>query len=301
MSVDLKTFTLSPPQLQDVPDELPDRYGVRLRMLRLDALHPQISGNKWYKLRLNLMAAREQGFTRLLSFGGAYSNHLYALAAASELFGFESVAVLRGEIVTPLNSTLRFASEQGMHFHPVSRSDYRRRNDPDFIAELLAQYPDSFVIPEGGANALGMRGCMEIVSALDWEVKDSARRLLTLACGTGTTLTGIVSGQGNNCRVLGFSALKGGGFLADEVRAGLDLLGEEARRPWSLDLDAHGRGYGKSDADLDSFMSAFAMRTGVRLDHVYTGKMMRRVYALIESGQIEQGTEVIAIHTGGLR
>ena len=301
MTVNLNTYSLAPPQLQDVPDELPQRHGISLRMLRLDALHPQISGNKWFKLRHNLLAAREQGFSRLLSFGGAYSNHLYALSAAAKLFGFEAVAVLRGELITPLNSTLQFAADQGMHFHPVSRSDYRRRDDPEFIAQLLAQYPDTYVIPEGGANALGMRGCMDIVSALSWKETNSDRRLLTLACGTGTTLSGIVGGAGSDFRVLGFSALKGGGFLKDEVVAGLKLLGEEGKRPWDIDLNAHGRGYGKSDADLETFMAGFSQRTGVELDHVYTGKMMRRLYALIESGQIARGTEIIAVHTGGLR
>jgi len=301
MKIDLESFSLNTPVLQDVPDALPQHYGVRLRMLRLDTLHPQISGNKWYKLRLNLITAREQGYKRLLSFGGAYSNHLYALAAAGEVFGFDTVGIIRGELVTPLNSTLAFAQAQGMLLHSVSRSDYRLRNNPAFIKTLQDQFGDCYVIPEGGSNELGMRGCMDIPTAFDWDQADVTKRLVTLACGTGATLTGIAASPGSQYRVLGFSALKGGDFLNVDVQSGLDALNETAKRPWQIDLLAHGRGYGKTDAELDLFIQDFESRTGIPLDPIYTGKMMRRLYALIATGEIEQGTEIIAIHTGGLR
>jgi 1-aminocyclopropane-1-carboxylate deaminase len=301
MISDLDSFSLDSPVLQDVPDALPQDYGVRLRMLRLDTLHPQISGNKWYKLRLNLISAREQGYRRLLSFGGAYSNHLYALAAAGKVFGFETIGILRGELVTPLNSTLAFAQAQGMVLHSVSRSDYRLRNDPAFIKSLVDQLGDCYVIPEGGSNVLGMRGCMDIPTAFDWDQADVTKRLVTLACGTGATLTGIAAAPGSQYRLLGFSALKGGEFLKADVQYGLDAMNETAKRPWQIDLLAHGRGYGKTDAELDLFIQDFELRTGIPLDPIYTGKMMRRLYALISAGEIAPGTEIIAIHTGGLR
>ncbi|MDX1489781.1 MAG: pyridoxal-phosphate dependent enzyme [Pseudohongiellaceae bacterium] len=279
-----------------------DSYGVHLRMLRLDQLHPQVSGNKWFKLRLNLQAAREQGYTRLLSFGGAYSNHLYAMAAAAKLFDFEAVAVIRGELVEPLNSTLQFLQDQGVVLHSVSRSDYRRRYNEDYLRALLRQYPGSYVIPEGGSNALGVRGCMDIPQSFQWQQETLPRkRIVAVACGTGATLAGLVAAQEGDYRVLGFSALKGGQFLQQDVLKHIEAAGEQEHHDWRIDFEAHGRGYGKSDSDLERFIDDFAHRNEVLLDQVYTAKMMRRLYALIKQGQIEVGSEIIAIHTGGLR
>ena len=180
------------PTLDPIDDPVLRERNIDLRMLRLDRIHPQISGNKWYKLKLNLLAAQSQAAHTILSFGGAYSNHLVALAAASKLSGLRSIGVIRGEAPKVLNPALRFAQQQGMTLHFVSRSDYRNKEDPEFIELLEQRFGNFYLIPEGGSNLLGIKGCAEIADHLRWQRKDSPH-LVLMACGTAATLTGVVS------------------------------------------------------------------------------------------------------------
>lgn len=294
---------LLPPVLQVVDDDVPKAAGVSLRMLRLDLIHPLISGNKWYKLRRNLDVATKQGQSTLLSFGGAWSNHLYALAAAGKAFGFKTIGVVRGELAQPLNPVLAFARQQGMTLHPVSRSDYRHKDTAEFQSHLHHQYGDFLSIPEGGGNVPGVLGCTAIVDHLAWTAPPHQRHLW-LACGTGATMAGTLGGLAENptneCHVSGVCVLKGGLFLVRQIA---DLISRSGLRDpgnWQIHVDDHCGGYAKTTPELLDFIMSFHSRTGIPLEHVYTGKLMFALYKGLAAGAISRGSEIIAIHTGGI-
>lgn len=287
------------PVLDSIEDPLLRARDIELRMLRLDGIHPLISGNKWYKLKHNLLAARAQSALTVLSFGGAYSNHLVALAAASKACGLRSIGIVRGEEPRVLNPALQFVQQQGMTLHYVSRSDYRDKEDPAFIRALERRLGPFYLIPEGGSNLLGIKGCAEIAAHLRWE-RDAAPRAVVMACGTAATLTGVVSAVPSDCEVIGVSVLKGADTLSPQVAAWLGQLASKPAAQWSIKTGYHHGGYGRSSLALDAFIDGFGARTGIPLEPVYTGKMMWGLYQMIESGQIAQGTQVIALHTGGL-
>lgn len=278
---------------------------MSLQILRLDLLHPLVSGNKWYKLRLNLQAARELGHDTVLSFGGAYSNHLHALAAAGSIQGLKTIGVVRGEAVVPSNATLTFARQQGMQLYHVTRADYRTKNSPTFIARLHERFGDFFLIPEGGANVAGVQGCADIAELLNWSAPVAAtssvsERVVALACGTGTTLAGLLLGRREDYRILGVSALKGD-FLENDVHTALEACGVADPGNWHITQEWHGGGYARFNPELLDFIRGFQHRTGIPLEPVYTGKLLLGLYRMMERGDFARGTEIIAIHTGGLQ
>ena len=283
--------------VQEVEDpELKDS-GIRLLMKRDDMIHEHISGNKWRKLKYNLREAAEQSHHTLLTFGGAYSNHISATAFAAHKAGFSSVGVIRGED-DATNPTLKFSREHGMQLHFVSREDYRRKNEDDFIDELEGKFGRFFLVPEGGANGLGVRGCAEILPEIDVEFD-----VVCCAAGTGTTLAGRALTLKENQKLLGFPALKGVEFLKEEVER---LMAESALRlPSTVDsqliTDYHFGGYAKMKPELLDFIKGFQERTGIPLDPIYTGKMMFGIYDMLRNGHFKEGTTILAIHTGGLQ
>ncbi|GAB2832871.1 pyridoxal-phosphate dependent enzyme [Actinocorallia aurea] len=275
--------------LPDVPPTplvpiVDDRLGgVRLLLKRDDLIDPQIPGNKWRKLRHNLAEAAAQGHDTLLTFGGAYSNHIRATAAAGRRCGFRTIGIIRGEEHAPLNPVLEFATAQGMELRYVSRTAYRDKPVP----------PGRFyVLPEGGSNGLAVRGCVELAEEIT-EPYD----VLCCPVGTGGTLAGLSLGLRPGARALGFAVLKGGGFLADEVRR---LQAEHGRtsESWSLRTDFHHGGYARTTPELTAFTADFTTRHGVRLDPIYTGKMLFGVYTMAATGELPPGTTVIAVITG---
>lgn len=294
-------------------DPLPNYHDVELGVLRLDALDPVISGNKWFKLKHNLLKAREEQYTRLLSFGGYYSNHLHALAAAGQRFGFSTVGIVRGEAPTHYNPTLLDLQRFGMQLRFISRSDYRKKNQTEFLAALLAEWDPCYLIPEGGRNALGVLGCEEIAAAI-YQQNNYRPDFIVLSCGTGTTLAGVIRGVAGRSHVIGIAALKGATFLEQDV---LDLIGETAgfessrqqshsfeetgHHRWHIEYDYAFGGFAKIDAVLLEFMTGFEQETSIRLDPVYTGKMLFAVYDLIKRVVIPAGAKVLLIHTGGLQ
>jgi 1-aminocyclopropane-1-carboxylate deaminase len=307
-------FTTGPNPLviQTINDPLLLRRQIDLRVARLDLLHPVLGGNKWFKLIPNLQLARATGARTLLSFGGAYSNHIHALAAAGALSGFQTIGIIRGEIPEPLNPTLAFARGQGMTLVPVSRSEYRLRHNPGYLADLLKRFgSDVFPIPEGGANLSGVRGCREIANVLSGVIPDLHESELVLACGTGTTLAGLVAGlqslqSGRNPvatvgQVRGFAVLKGADFLRDDVKAWLQRLDVDPDSGWSLETDYHCGGYARCPPHLESFIDSFRERHGIPLDPVYTGKLAWAVYTRIEQGGWAPGSRIILLHTGGMQ
>lgn len=282
-----------PSPLAELHDDRVARHGVRLLLKRDDLIHPELTGNKWRKLKYNLEAARDYGARTLLTFGGAYSNHIRAVAAAGHYFGFATVGVIRGEEHLPLNDTLAYAVSRGMRLAYLDRGTYREKMKPEVIRRLREEFGDFYLVPEGGSNALAIPGCAELVEEI-------AERFDVICCpvGTGGTLAGIASALGEGQRAIGFSVLKGGDFLRDDVAAlQVEALGM-ATSNWSIKTGFHFGGYAKSTADLHEFIDEFEKRHGIRLDWVYVAKMMFGVFTLIERGAFTAGTVIVAVITG---
>ncbi|MCC3153605.1 pyridoxal-phosphate dependent enzyme [Hymenobacter sp. BT770] len=290
--------------LQEIDESAASAHGVRLLLWRDDMAHPDLPGNKARKLKYNLAAAREQGHHTLLTFGGAYSNHIAAVATAGRLFGFETVGLIRGDVPAPgaalagLNPTLAQAAADGMALHYLDRSTYRRRSEPDFIAEQLARFGPAYVLPEGGTNILALRGCAELVAEIQARTDFDA---LAVAAGTGGTLAGLLTGLAGRQQAVGVAALKNGGFLRAEVDALTQQAVGQVFTNYALHTDYHFGGYAKYSAELLKFIELFRARHGVLLDPIYTGKLLFGVLDLIRQGHFRRGSTVVTIHTGGLQ
>ncbi|MDH7945133.1 pyridoxal-phosphate dependent enzyme [Pseudohongiella sp. SYSU M77423] len=283
------------------------RRDVQLRLFRLDLVDRVLGGNKWFKLYQNLTQARQAGATTLLSFGGAWSNHLCALAEAGQRYGFRTIGIIRGELPDSLNPALQFVISRGMHLVPVSRTDYRQRHDPVFIKQLLDQHGPAWVIPEGGANLAGVEGCQRLASLLLEQVADLAGSEICLACGTATTLAGLVAGLQSSSlspaiKVTGHVVLKGGEPLTAEVAGWLQQLGADPHDAnWCLDTqDAHFGGYAKQPQSLLDFIADFSEQHDVPLEPVYSGRLLAAIFTRLERGDYPPGTRLLALHTGGL-
>ncbi len=270
--------------------------GVTLWVKREDLLHPQISGNKWRKLKYNLQEAGQQGHHSLLTFGGAYSNHIAATAAAGKEYGFHTIGIIRGEEHLPLNPTLSFATSCGMQLHYISREEYRHKSDPAFLDELQEKYGKAYLLPEGGTNLLAVKGCTEIVA--DMPVAFSH---ICCAMGTGGTLAGIVAGLAGDKAILGFPALKGGDFLRQEVEELVQAYCGKSYSNWQLVTQYHFGGYAKVKPELLHFMQQFKEQHHIQLEPIYTGKMMYGLFDLIRQGHFPRGSRIVAVHTGGLQ
>jgi len=281
--------------LQEIRDPRRAEHNVRLYLKREDWIHPWVAGNKWRKLKYNLLRARELDHHTLLTFGGAYSNHILATAAAGDLFGFRTIGIIRGEAHAPLNPVLARAQSHGMALHYMARSTYRRKTDPAVLDALRRRYGRVYLIPEGGSNALAVRGCREIVAEID-VVFDT----ICCACGTGGTLAGLVAGMDARQRALGMAVLKGKKFLDAAVR---DLLPpvQRTRRNWAVCYDYHGGGYAKQMPGLLEFIEHFHAQHEIRLDPVYTGKMLMGLFDLVQRGAFAPGSTIVALHTGNYR
>lgn len=277
----------------EVEDPLLSSKGVRLLVKREDLIHPHISGNKWRKLKYNILKAREEGKSILLTFGGAFSNHIAAVAFAGKEFGFRTIGLIRGEAVKPLNPTLSFATDCGMELHFIDRESYRMKQRPEFIGALEKQLGDFYLLPEGGANPLGVKGCEEILDDTDFHYD-----VVCCACGTGTTLAGIINSvKSSGVKVLGFPALKGAEFLYDDIRQMLN----GSSVSWELCCNYHFGGYAKTTPELMEFIEDFEKRSNIPLEPVYTGKMFFGIFDMVSKGEFPEGTIVLAVHTGGLQ
>ncbi|MEH2284016.1 MAG: pyridoxal-phosphate dependent enzyme [Nostoc sp.] len=303
------SLTFFSPPLQQINSEIARRAGVDLYVLRLDLMHPLVNGNKWFKLKYNLLEAKEKNFTTLLTFGGAYSNHIYATAAAGNLFGFRTIGVIRGEERLPLNPTLNFAVQQGMQIVYLNREMYRQRNTPALQEYLRQSFGEVFIIPEGGSNLNGVRGCTEIVgNAMPTAGYAYAFDRICVACGTATTLAGIALSLDQRQRAIAFPVLKNGAFLAQEIESLLtNYLASDLSSPysspadWELVCDYHFGGYAKVNDELLLFSQQFTQEHGVPLDYVYTAKMFYGVMDLLKQEFFAKGDRLLLIHTGGLQ
>jgi len=271
---------------------------IQLYVKRDDLLHAEFGGNKWRKLKYNLQFARQHNHSTLLTFGGAWSNHIYATAAAGKLFGFNTIGMIRGERYTRLNPTLQFAEECGMQCHYITREQYQQKTQPSFLDKLQQQFGPVYILPEGGSNILAIDGCAEIVDEVN-QVLTKPFDTICCASGTGATLAGIISACSENQSAIGFSALKGGHFLNEEVKKFLDKADQE--KNWHIENRFHFGGYAKINDELLQFMKDFHAQYGIRLDAVYTGKMFYGLFQLIKEKYFKPGSCIVAIHSGGLQ
>jgi len=286
--------------LLPIPHPAAQRRDVRLLLWRDDLLNPALPGNKARKLKYNLLRARAEGQTKLLTFGGAYSNHLAAVAAAGRLYGFATIGLVRGEERLPLNSTLARCAADGMWLHYLDRTTYRRRAEPDFLADMQHQFGPAYPLPEGGTNALALRGAAELIGELRQHSDFDA---VAVAAGTGGTLAGLTLGLAEAAypaRAVGVAALKGADFLRAEVDMLLAAAGCVGGQ-YELHTGYHFGGYAKLPAELRAFIRQFEAESGVLLDPIYTGKLVFGVLDLIEKGHFAPGSTVVAVHTGGLQ
>lgn len=266
--------------------------GVRLLLKRDDLIHPDLAGNKWRKLKYLLADARESGASMLLTFGGAYSNHIRAVAVAGRHWGFATIGVIRGE-ERPFNAGLAVAIDNGMHLHYLDRASYRRKHEPAVLGQLGEVFGEFYAVPEGGTTVHAIPGCVELVDEID-EPFD----VIACAVGTGGTLAGLAAGLGAGQRALGFSVLRGAASLDREV-ADLHLAAVgQTMDNWSIDHRFPCGGFARRTSELDRFIDEFGARHGIVLDHVYVGKMMFGLFAMVTCGEIRPGTTVVAVMTG---
>lgn len=275
---------------QEVQIQFPNSISVTIK--RDDLLHPVVSGNKFRKLKYNLLQAKCENKKTLLTFGGAFSNHIAAVAYAAQENGFQSIGIIRGDELRDKienNPTLQFAQECGMQFEFVSREVYRLKKETSFLTSIQKHFGDFYLVPEGGTNPQAVKGCEEILTP-----EDSKFDYICCAVGTGGTISGIINSTLPHQKVMGFPALKGD-FLQDEIR--IFVKNEN----WELNTKYHFGGYGKVNEELIHFINQFYQDTKIPLDPVYTGKMVYGVFDLIQKNYFPAHSNILLIHTGGLQ
>jgi 1-aminocyclopropane-1-carboxylate deaminase len=289
----LRASLAVPSPIEPLLDDRMRDYGIQLSLKRDDLIHSEIPGNKWRKLKYNIIKAAEEQHSTLLTFGGAYSNHLRATAAAGYHCDFSTIGIVRGEEHLPLNRSLAYAVERGMKLSYMDRVTYRRKSAPEVIESLQAEYGRFYLLPEGGSNELAVKGCRELPGEIgtDFDV-------ICCPCGTGGTLAGIAAGLRPSQHAIGFSSLMGAEFLAGEVTALQERTFGQASGNWGIEHRFHFGGFAKKTRDLDGFINDFHARHGVMLDWVYVAKMVYGIFALGREGAFRPGTRIVAVITG---
>ena len=285
-----------PTPIQELSDIVIKKAGVHLFIKRDDLVHPTVSGNKWRKLKYSLQQAKELGATTLLTFGGAFSNHIYATAAAGANLGFKTIGIIRGEDPGERKSpTLQFCEEHGMQLHYVSREEYKLRNSPEYVDQLREKFGNPFVIPEGGTSELALKGVREMTIEVEQQLNFKPD-YYAVAVGTGGTSAGILTSGSD---VLAFSSLKGGAFLENDI---MELIrGSKDNGQFGLFTEYHFGGYARHTPELLDFITKFKYDHNIQLEQVYTGKMFFGLYDLMARGFFKKGSCIVAVHTGGLQ
>jgi len=290
----LKAHSLPPITITKLNHPLADN----LYIARLDLLPYPAGGNKWFKLKYNLLEAERLGFKQLITFGGAYSNHLYATAEAADYFGFQSIGIVRGEKYFSLNDTLQYCVNKGMQLFYMSREDYRRKNEPDFIQHWMHEegITNGYLIPEGGSNSFAVKGVQELIAMLPEDTD-----IIATACGTGATMAGLIAGAKTHQEVWGFAALKGADFLVNDIQSLLSEYHGALDKKWKLLLDYHLGGYAKLPYELLSFIQQFKKEQGISLDPTYTSKLLFGLFDLADKNLLPMDKKMVVLHTGGLQ
>lgn len=265
-------------------------YVEEVAMLRLDEVHPVVSGNKWYKLKHNIQHAIKENRNTILTFGGGYSNHLVATAAAAKAFGLDSIGLVRG-VYAQLTPTLVACKEYGMQLEFISQEEYDRKDDEVWLQQLTSSYGKVFIIPEGGANEWGREGATEIARYIP-----STYSHVCVPVGTGTTLEGIRTALPSNIEVFGYVPMKGGNYLTEEISKHVP-----PKDNWVLFDEWHFGGFGKRTEGLIAFMNEFYTINHIPLDMVYTAKMMYGVQSQMKAGVFPPDARILCVHTGGLQ
>ncbi len=297
------------PIIQKIESDLFEAQGLSVAVLRLDLLHPEIGGNKWFKLKINLENAIQNNLRTIVTFGGAFSNHIAATAATCKMAGIKSIGIIRGEKVTPLNDTLSLAEKNGMFLHFVDRKTYDEKTSEQFESELRSLFGRHLLIPEGGANKEGVMGCTEILKPqLDHDY-------VLCACGTGTTYAGLLVSTQPTQKVIGISVLKGENKLPAEITLlnekifqNKDIIigGNEEFEKTTIEYSCISNrycfgGYAKYDAALVAFKNEFEKKYNIPLDHVYTVKLFYALFDLARQTKFKTGSRILLIHSGGLQ
>lgn len=273
-----------------------DKAEIELSIARLDLIHPLASGNKFYKLKPNLNYARQHGYTCLLSFGGAFSNHIHAFALYAGQQGFKTIGIIRGEPQYATNPTLQDAQQAGMRLKFVNRKEYKRRHDKDYLEQLQQAYPDALIIPEGGSSQLAVSSCREIMHQIN---EINGFDIVAAACGTGATFAGLACGLSEKQTALAYAALRDES-LAARIKGFIDNTAPTTQGNYKL-VQADFGGFAKFNQDVLDFILLFLEHTGILLDPIYTGKMMFRFMQQVESGEFKKGAKVCMVHSGGLQ
>ncbi len=272
------------------------KHNVSVNIKRDDLLHAVVSGNKLFKLMFNLNEFKRLHKKTLITFGGAYSNHLHATAFMGKELGVQTVGIIRGEQLLPLNPTLKDCTDWGMILEPVSRGDYRQKQASADIQNIINKYSSAYIVPEGGANELGVLGAAKILEGIDQKKFDT----VVVACGTGVTMAGIVSACEPHLRVIGMPALKAEKWMASEIQGWLDVVGC-SNKNWMVEYQYHFGGYGKTKPELLQFIEEMEQQYQLLLDPIYTGKAFYGLLKMIEHGEVVSGSRVLFIHSGGLQ
>ena len=279
--------------------------GRNLDVLRLDLIHPQYGGNKYFKLKYNLLAAQKLGLQQTLTFGGAHSNHIYSTAALCQENGINSIAVIRGEENSIEQSpTLQFALDCGMKLHFISRQKYKNKSDENLVEELKQLFGDFYLVPEGGGNYEGVMGCAEILNS-DLKKYD----YVFCACGTATTYSGIKISAEANQKIIGISVLKGENKLIEAANEWLTFFDSDPIKPSlsgtlnhsTILNEYHFGGYAKYSKELVAFKKHFEREYSIPLDHIYTSKLFYAVFDLIKQQKLNQDARILIVHSGGLQ
>jgi 1-aminocyclopropane-1-carboxylate deaminase len=285
-------------QYQHLDYSLYRAKSIDVFLVRSDKVHPHVSGNKWFKLKYALQQAKQQNVETLISFGGAYSNHIHALAYAAQQSNIKTIGFIRGQWTTD-NQTLQDAQKWGMQLHSLSREAYREKHTQPFLDDLKQKYPNSIIIAEGGSGVLAVKGVADLMQ----EIESSLPNLdvLVAACGTGGTLAGLVAGAQHTQSILGIPVLKGAQFLNQDIEQLLAMSEVSVQCDWQLDLDGHYGGYGKVKAEHVAQMQAIEQRHQVVLEPVYVAKMWRRFDELVSQDYFTPGAKIALLHSGGLQ
>ncbi len=288
---------LHPQSVETVPLLHPifEKKKIEVSMLRLDQVHSTVSGNKFFKLKYNLEEANNQGKSTILTFGGAFSNHIHATASAAKQLGLKSIGVIRGEEIDQTNPTLSYARDQGMHLHLISREEYRKKNSEEFITKLKDSFGDFYLIPEGGTNSLAIKGTSEILTENHIEYTHFCTSI-----GTGGTFAGIGQSLQTKQTLIGFSSLMGE-FIREEVHQILSKNAIQSLGKLDINTNYHFGGYAKWTPELIDFIGWFWKEFRIPLDPIYTGKMVAGFFDLAQKDQFVQGSKILLIHTGGLQ
>ena len=285
----------NPAPIQFLTHTILEEKGIELAVKRLDLVHPEVSGNKFFKLKYNLEKAKSEGKNKILTFGGAFSNHIYATAEAAKAENIEAIGVIRGERTEPLNATLSHAESLGMYLHFIDRNTYRNKTELTFLAHLKEKFGEYYLIPEGGTNELAIEGTKEILDSDDQKFSHVCSSI-----GTGGTFSGLYSSLSENQKLLGFSSLKGE-FIHQEIADLLKKYHLNSQGSFEICTNYHFGGYAKHNQELIEFLWWFYDSFGIVLDPIYTGKMAFGIWDLIKKDYFSEGSKILMIHSGGLQ